>query len=66
MWQYSGGAQRAERHCTVIPGVTRMSFPRVKVPPLKMPEDTDLIVWESITVTDEDTDTDFNVFELDM
>ena len=24
----------AERHRTVIPGVTRMSFPRVKVPPL--------------------------------
>ena len=25
-----------------------------------------LIVWELITVTDADTDTDFNVFELDM
>ena len=36
---YSGGAQGAERHRTVIPGVTRMSFPRVKGPPfLKMPD----------------------------
>ena len=34
-WRYGGGAQCAERHRTVIPGVTRMSFPRVKVPPLK-------------------------------
>ena len=25
-----------------------------------------LIVWKLITVTDADTDTDFNVFELDM
>ena len=25
-----------------------------------------LIVWELITVTDADTDTDFNVFGLDM
>ena len=25
-----------------------------------------LIAWELITVTDADTDTDFNVFELDM
>ena len=25
-----------------------------------------LIVWELITVTDADTDTDFHVFELDM
>ena len=30
-----GGAQGAGRHRTVIPGVTRMSFPRVKVPPFK-------------------------------
>ena len=34
-WQYSGSAQGAEHHCTVIPGDTRMSFPRVKVPRLK-------------------------------
>ena len=33
--QYSGGAQGAERHRTVIPGDTRMSFPRVKDPPQK-------------------------------
>ena len=25
-----------------------------------------LIVWELITVSDADTDTDFNIFELDM
>ena len=35
VWQYSGGAQGAEHHRTVIPVVPRMSFPRVKVPPLK-------------------------------
>ena len=35
---YSGGAQGAERHRTVIPGDTRMSFPWVKVPPLKLPD----------------------------
>ena len=34
-WQHSGGAQGAERHRTIIPGDTRMSFPPVKVPPVK-------------------------------
>ena len=32
-WQYRGRVQGAERHRTIIPGDTQMSFPQVKVPP---------------------------------